>query len=182
MRKLLLLVGITALAYSQDATKAAPWKLEVGIVTNPLVIDADCLPDFLKAITDRGLESRKTLMQLSQFGCVKSIDKVVIAFSSEKKTFTLGDKEVSMRHVAVTAQGVDLLQKDFGKYADKLERSSRYRIEDNSSDEILKVGWIADQGFMTSNREELIHLFGLKTATPVPAPPSNPSAGKISNQ
>jgi hypothetical protein len=177
-----LLAMLATLAYSQDSPKPVPWKLEVGIVTDPVVVDVDCLPDYLKAITDRGLEGRKIFMQLFQVGCVKSIEKVVLAFSSEKKTFTLGDKVVSMRHVAITSQGVDLLQKDFGKYADRLERSSRYQIEDNSSDETLKVGWIADQGFMTSNREELIRLFGLKTAAPAPAPPSNSSAGKISNQ
>lgn len=180
MRKLILFAGIAALAYSQESTKSSAWKLEAGIVTDPIVVDADCMPDFLKALMGGGLESRKLRSELFQVGCVKSMDKVVIAFSAEKKTFTLGTKEVTMRHVAITAQGVDLLLKEFGKYADRLEWSSRYRIEENSSDEMLKVGWITDDGFMKSDREELIRLFQVKA--PAPAPPSTPSAVKISNQ
>jgi len=189
--RIILLTCIAVLGYSQDTPKTfgpppRTWKLEASLLVNPQLVQADCVPDYVKSFNG-GVEGRQLYLQLRTLHCVEVIDGVPLAFSLEKKTFTVGEnKKLELRHVVMTAANVAYGSKDLEAYLDALESLARHAMSAGGTTELMKEGWVTDTGFLPTTRAELCTLLqpkaGKSTLTPAPAPSSNPSAGKINNR
>ncbi len=185
-----------ALGLAQPTDK---WKLDAGIVVNTVLVQDDCINDFLRAYAQSGLERRKMISEMQRVGCLKPFPDSYVAFSSGTKSFKGEGKSFSMRRVVLIDP--DLIQvailtnmdkEAFAKHFDTLEGISGAVLgEPHMASASMSMGWIPADSYMKSGRDELLQLYGPKKefkpspsarVAPVPIPQSSPSAGKISNQ
>jgi hypothetical protein len=99
----------------------------------PLVLQKDCIPDFLKASALSGLELRKKFTELVAYGCIKVISDVYVYFFTESSSFPSGPKQ----HVT------------FSNVLIKGAFASSEREKDDT-------GWVRSEQVRDGFREELV--------------------------
>jgi hypothetical protein len=135
MKPCLLLVTIVAAVFAQQKSAPKTPAPEVGYVVAPqLFKDAGCLRDYLKAQAAEGLERRRALSDLLQYGCVeKTVDAIYWATVKETKRIISGSKQVSAKRVVLIVD------------ADKTSMITHHEV-DYDVTPLGREGWVlADQ-------------------------------------
>jgi hypothetical protein len=103
----LVLAGTLAL-YAQPAKqkppsdKTAPKQSTGGYAVTPVLIkDEGCAKDYLRALSLDGLEERKGMAELYDYGCIKKLEHIYLAFAEPVRTVTSGTKKMQIRHVGL---------------------------------------------------------------------------------
>jgi hypothetical protein len=138
-----ILMFAGTLAAQQAAPKPTPPKATAA--GSLLFKDAGCVVDYLKAQASSGLEKRKALAELVQYGCVEELKAIYSVFIKSTKSLA-----ISKGAAAVKASELDAI----------LDRKRMERLLGKGSapdsSELFKHGWVLDADILIEEELDAI--------------------------
>ena len=106
---------------------------------SPFFPDIECAGDYLKALGLRGLDQRKQLSELLQFGCFKVLPWLYYVTISESYPISIDTDEVELVHKVMAILDSDLIG----------------TMPDMTAEDICLEGWILDRDVIKMSEGEL---------------------------
>src|ERR1700678_1595745 len=112
-KRALLFFTLTAGLYAQGqpTTESKALEPKSGYAITPVLIkDEGCARDYLKAQSLGGLEGRKMLVDLAEYGCIKKLQRIYLALAEPPRIVAYGKQKLVIRQVrlmeAVTLEDI----------------------------------------------------------------------------